>query len=95
MHLFYIILLFSSLQFSSLKSGAEYRAFELQIDDIEKNKSRSVITVLDHIQYPHYYPLNKNETIAYIDSWMCFDNMSYFRKVCAKPERKPSSDLKP
>lgn len=82
------------LQFSSPKASAEYRAFELRIDDTEKSKTRIVISVLDHLQYPHYYPLNKNETIAYVDSWMCFENMSNFRKPCPKPDRKPSSDVK-
>lgn len=76
---------------TGLSARAEYRAFELSITEIEKNKTRTVISVLDHIQYPRYYPLNKNETIAYVDSWMCFENMSFFRKVCPKPDRKPSS----
>jgi hypothetical protein len=80
---------------TGIQSRAEYRAYELRIEDTEKSKSRTVLTVLDHLQYPQYYPLNKGETIAYVDSWMCFENMSFFRKICAKPDRRASSTVGP
>ncbi len=69
----------------TLKAHSEYRAFELRIDNTEEGKSRTVISSLDNYQYPRYYPLEKKEVISYVDSWMCFENMSDFRRVCAKP----------
>lgn len=66
----------------SLKASAEYRAFELKITDTEKNKERIIISTLDQIQYPRYYPLAKNEIITYENSWMCYDNMSNFKSPC-------------
>ncbi|MCB0350932.1 MAG: hypothetical protein KDD38_07100 [Bdellovibrionales bacterium] len=90
-----VVLLFLTVA-ASPKASAEYRAFELTITDTDKNKERTVISTLDHLQYPRYYPLMKNEIIAYTDSWMCYENMANFTKTCNKPDRdvatlKPSS----
>ncbi len=87
--------LVSLTMISSLSASAEYRAFELRIDNTEKGSSRTVVSVLDHLQYPHFYPLNNNEVAIYADSWMCYENMSYFRRTCPKPDRKPSSATTP
>jgi hypothetical protein len=78
---------------SGPKASAEYRAYQLNITDTEKNKSHLVMSTLDHLQYPRFHPLNKNEAIAYVDSWRCKGNMSNFRAICAKPE--PASSLAP
>jgi hypothetical protein len=72
------------------KAMAEYRAFELKITNTEKNKDYSVVSILDHLQYPKYHPMLKNEVIAYVDSWRCKENMSEFRRPCAKPDRTPA-----
>jgi hypothetical protein len=66
-------------------SHAEYRTFELKITNIETGISRTVTTSLDHYQYPQYYPLNKNESIEYETSWMCWENTSH-RQACPKPD---------
>ncbi len=66
--------------------SAEYRTFELRIDDIEKNKSRTATSTLDHLQYARYFPLQKNEVVVYVDSWMCKGNTSNFKPTCKKPE---------
>jgi hypothetical protein len=81
-----LCLLLSTL-IASTKVWAEYRAFQLEIDG---GASRDVISILDQYQYPVYHPLNKGETIKYVDSWMCYENMSQFQKPCAKPDRKPA-----
>ncbi len=81
------------LALASPKASAEYRAFELKITDTEKNKDRAIISTLDNLQYPRYYPLNKNESIAYVDSWMCYENMSDFTKTCAKPDRDMATEM--
>lgn len=62
------LLIFSAI---SLSAKAEYRAFELEIEDVDSGEIRRVVSTLDHIQYPEYYPLKPTEQIFYVDSWMC------------------------
>lgn len=94
--------LFSLFSALAATSHAEYRAFELKIDDAEKNKSRTITSTLDHLQYPKYFSLAKNEVISYVDSWMCLENMANFKPPCPKPgptalptNPKPNSSQKP
>lgn len=63
-------------------SQADYRAYQLQIS---KNGQtvRTVIATLDHYQYPEYYPLETEETVEYIDSWMCYGRFEKFAPPCA------------
>jgi len=72
----------------TLGAHAEYRAFELAIENTEKGTTRTVITTFDQLQYPKYHPVDKNEVVRYVDSWMCFENMSHFKPTCQKPETK-------
>ncbi|OFZ16002.1 MAG: hypothetical protein A2Z20_03325 [Bdellovibrionales bacterium RBG_16_40_8] len=81
-----------------IKSQAEYRAFELKIEDAQTGKFQTVFSNLDHLQYSRYYVLAKNESISYVDSWMCYENMSGFKSVCRKPDtniQPASTVLKP
>ncbi len=64
---------------------AEYRAYELLIENPEKGTQRKVISTLDHMQYPKYYPLNGGETVSYVDSWKCYHNGSQFQDTCPAP----------
>ena len=83
---------FVLLMLLASKAWAEYRTFELLIENTEKNTSRTVISNMDHLQYPRYYPLQKNETIQYVDSWMCWGNMAHGAPPCRKPgEAEPKS----
>jgi hypothetical protein len=66
-------------------ASAEYRAFELLITNQVTGQSRIVISTLDHIQFPQYYPLNAGEIAEYQTSWMCWDNTSH-QQTCPKPE---------
>jgi hypothetical protein len=72
-------------------SQAEYRAFELKVENAQGNSSRTVLTILDHLQYPRYYPLAKDEIISIVDSWMCYENSSDFTPICKKPEIQVTS----
>jgi hypothetical protein len=86
------VALFIVVLLLSVNGHAEYRAFELLIENTEKNTSRTVISNMDQLQYPSYYPLQKNETIQYVDSWMCQGNMSNGSPTCRKPgEAEPKS----
>lgn len=69
---------------------AEYRVFQLQIDNVETGKTRQVQSTLDHLQYSRLYPLEKNEVITYVDSWMCWENTNNFRPACTRQALDPS-----
>lgn len=87
---FYRLILFIIL--FPVFSFSEYRAYELTIVNTESGKTRTIISTLDHIQYPQYYPLNKGEQAEYVDSWMCWHNSSHFKEVCKKPDRDPADE---
>lgn len=91
LHLLQLIFALTITQVAPLSARSEYRAFELQIEDTEKGKSRTVFSTLDQLQYPRFHALEKNEVIRYVDSWMCFENMSQFRPICKKPDPQTAS----
>ena len=64
-------------------SISEYRAYRLEVENLETGETREVVSTLDHIQYPQYYPLNPNETINYVESWMCWGRTSR-RPACER-----------
>ena len=65
---------------------AEYRVYQLEIENSETGQTRNVQSTLDHIQYPRYYPLERDEVISYVDSWMCWENTNGFRPACERTE---------
>lgn len=77
--------------------SAEYRAYELAIENSDTGQRRTVRTTLDPLQYPAYYPVGKQEHVIYLDSWMCWENTSGFKEICNNPilteeEAKPTSE---
>ena len=86
---FRLILLFLFIPIQPI--SAEYRTYELKIKDHSNQKERLIITTFDHIQYTDYYALNPNESIEYVDSWMCWGNTANFKSPCPKPKRTASS----
>jgi hypothetical protein len=85
---FYIVASFLFLIFLNLNTSAEYRAFELAISNPTTNQSRVVQTTLDHIQYPMYYLVRRDETIQIVSTWMCRNRTDNFEPICAKPLSK-------
>ena len=69
-------------------SLAEYRAYELVIENTEEGKQRKVITTLDHLQYATYYPVKQNEKVSYVKSWMCWGTSDYEQDICPAPEKE-------
>lgn len=65
---------------------AEYRAFELVIQNSVTGQERIVLSSLDPDQYRGYHPLDPNETISYRDTWMCRGNTAE-KRTCPKPEK--------
>jgi len=89
-----VLLIFTVWIFSPMVL-AEYRIYELNIENVEKGTSRTVKSAIDNLQYPRLNPLMKNEVVRYVDSWMCYENMSSFRAPCSKPEPKSGSTSAP
>lgn len=67
---------------------AEYRAYRLKINNTTTGQERIVLSTLDHIQYPGYHPVNANETVQYVESWMCRGNTSGYKPICAQPSTR-------
>ncbi len=86
-----VIALFVLLLMPSV--NAEQRAYRLNVMKGE-TKVREVISTLDHIQYPGYYPLNAGESIEYGESWMCWGRSEPFEPACSQPlaESSPTND---
>lgn len=93
-------LIFIFLLLFTKSSYAEYRVFELEIEEIPPEqppqntenpdqsppKIRRVISTLDPLQYPSYYPLKSNEKISYTETWRCFGNTNNFKTYCPNPK---------
>ncbi len=67
---------------------AEYRVFELDIEDTTSGVAKRVTSTLDHLQYSRYNPIRSTEVVKYVTSWMCYENTSDFRPFCKRPEPK-------
>ncbi|MES2769605.1 MAG: hypothetical protein V4596_10720 [Bdellovibrionota bacterium] len=74
---------------------AEYRVFELVIQNQETKSERIVISSLDPLQYPGYYDLGQGEIVMYRDTWMCWGDSSYHKKYCEKPSRQSTPSQSP
>lgn len=79
---------------SPQNAEAEYRVFQLAIQDTVTGQTRVVTSTLDDIQYPEYNPIKKTETIAINDTWMCWKRSDHSQdpaqKYCPNP-RGPAS----
>ncbi len=83
-------LLFPFLILFPLLSHAEYRVFILQVSKPNPIKgqpplTRTVESNLDPFQYRDYYPVQSDESIEYIDTWMCYGRTDNFQDFCPKP----------
>lgn len=65
---------------------ADYRVFELVIQNQDTGSERTVVSSLDPLQYTGYYNLNPGEIVMYRDTWMCWGDSSYHKKYCPKPD---------
>lgn len=75
----------------SLPAAAEYRAYMLEITPAEGQEPVQVVSVLDDIQYPEYYPLRTGETIQLVQSWMCWERSDHFKAICKRPQPAEST----
>lgn len=85
--------LFLVFSFITVNVKAEYRVFELNIEN-ENGQSRTVLSTLDDIQYPSYHHLRKGEKVTIQDSWMCWKRSDHSQdpaqRYCPNP-RDPAS----
>lgn len=61
-----------------------------KVDTPKKPKSRLVTTSLDPLQYKKYYPLQDNESLKLVDTWMC-RGPTNMREPCASPRTRPKT----
>lgn len=76
-------------------SHAEYRVFELVIQDTADKSERVITSSLDPLQYPGYYDLRPEEIVMYRDTWMCYGDTSYGKKYCENPKLNQSPETAP
>jgi hypothetical protein len=73
---------------------AEYRVFTLHISNADATQVKQVQTTLDPEQYIGFYPLQKGQTISYIETWKCLGRTDLFKPHCDNPrllDRNPAS----
>jgi hypothetical protein len=73
------------LTFSLVPLFSEYRVYELRITNKKTNKSRTVYSTLDWIQYTDYHHLARDERIEMVDHWMCWKRSEGFNPLCKRP----------
>ena len=76
------------LMLFQFETHAEYRAFELVIADTTTGQERVVLSNLDPLQYPRYYPTKRGERISYRATWRCKGNTANFQPICPNPKAK-------
>lgn len=64
---------------------AEYRAFQLEIQNQKTKQKRIEASQLDPDQYIGFFPLAKDESIKYTATWMCYGNTAYSDRICLNP----------
>ncbi|MGZ3747865.1 MAG: hypothetical protein ACXWRE_10865 [Pseudobdellovibrionaceae bacterium] len=77
----------------SVIAHAEYRMFTLKITNKNTQAYRLVDSTLDPVQYPYYYPVQKDEIVQYTDTWRCFGRTGGGQEPCPnpKPAQNPAS----
>lgn len=76
----------------SVIAHAEYRMFTLKITNTTTKDYRLVDSTLDPIQYPYYYPVQKDEIVQYTDTWRCYGRTGDFKEPCPNPRAPASTD---
>ncbi|MGE4132855.1 MAG: hypothetical protein AB7F86_14540 [Bdellovibrionales bacterium] len=66
-------------------ASAEYRVFELVIQDPTTGQERTELSTLDPNQYRGYHPVKAEERVTYSATWMCRGSTAG-RPLCSRPE---------
>lgn len=69
----------------SLKTNADYRAYNLLIENKKTGATRTFKSTLDHLQYKTLYILNSDEQISYVSTWRCRGNTHFYKAICPSP----------
>ena len=65
---------------------AEYRAFLLRIEKLDNPAiSHEFLSTLDPFQYVGYFPIQADERILYVKTWMCKGRTDN-RPICPNPQ---------
>ena len=86
--------IFFFLTLGSLLLRAEYRVYNLKIQNAKAKTSREIESTLDPSQYANLYPLEPGEQISYSKTWRCRGRTDFFKPHCVKsspPTQLPRS----
>ena len=90
--------LFVFFSFITVNARAEYRVFELAIEN-EAGQTRTVLSTLDDLQYATYHPIKTSEKITIQDSWMCWKrsdvSQDVLQRLCPNPRGPASASPSP
>ena len=73
--------------FLSTSLYAEYRVYLLDLD-LGNDKHITIVSTLDHVQFPEWYYGMHVKKVEYLDSWMCFGDSSGYKEHCPNPIQK-------
>jgi hypothetical protein len=74
---------------------AEYRMFTLKITHQKTQDFRLVDSTLDPLQYPFYYPVQKDEVVQYTETWRCYGRTGDEQPPCPNPKTIPKTAPNP
>lgn len=79
------LLLFLLCNMISFIAWGEYRVFTLVFKDSEGNILRELNSNLDPDQYRAFYPVANDQTLIYVDTWMCRGRTNQL-PICPNPK---------
>ncbi|HEY8272349.1 MAG TPA: hypothetical protein VIG33_15770 [Pseudobdellovibrionaceae bacterium] len=79
----------------SVITHAEYRMFTLKITNKNTQDYRLVDSTLDPVQYPYYYPVQKDEVVQYTDTWRCYGRTGGGLPPCPNLKSNPATNPAP
>ncbi len=66
--------------------------FQLAITNAQ-GQTRTVLSTLDHLQYPGYHGRGPGETISIQSTWMCRRRSDWFQAFCPNPKPAPPKSI--
>jgi hypothetical protein len=90
-----LIAAFAGTLVASIGAHAEYRAYQLAIVDSTTGQKRTVISILDDLQYPTYHPIRSTERVTIEAHWRCTKRSDIsqdpLQQICPNPHPNQQS----
>ena len=72
------------------QTPAEYRVFNLQLQNEDGKVMREFSSTLDPLQYVGYHPVPKGMRVLYTHSWLCPGYTGHMKALCPDPNKSPA-----